>query len=518
MITRRVVINLVAFVTVSLALVAYGVFDLLGNPFAAITTVSTILPSASGLATNFSVTYEGIQVGTVSSISLVHDGARVTMAIKPGADVPADVAARVVIGNALGQQEIELVPRRATTPHVTPIAATGGAGTTGGAVHGAGHRSGSRSRTEVAEAISVGQSTLQSGAVLPVAPNSEPASVGTLVAEATSLLQAIPAGDLNRLLHQVAVAVGGQADNLRTIDQAGALFAQEFLAYQDQFRSLLANAPPVLDTVTANASSLQQGLQETAAVLATLAAQRENLVGLLHQGSAAGSDLESLLAANRPDLGCLVHDLSATTANLAEPTNLAHLQTFLQNNGTFFGIVGQVAPSGPAKALRSGEPPQANQVQLRVRLLLPPRSPAAVSYSTPHGLTTIKPGAGCVTEFGAGAGPATQAGFTPADGGTVDPPTAAEAEVRGGGPLDPLPGATAPTVYRTDERQSLSWFPVVVAAAGCGLAVVINRRRTRRTGRCRRSTAVVCHEADLVPVEPSAVDRRGGSDAVTGVR
>src|ERR1700758_5170273 len=110
MITRRILINLMVFLVASAALVAYGFLDLLGNPLASTTTVYSVLPTAAGLAPNFIVTYEGVDVGQVSNVAQAPGGAKGTMALQPTAHVPSAVQAGIDIANALGQQEIDLVP------------------------------------------------------------------------------------------------------------------------------------------------------------------------------------------------------------------------------------------------------------------------------------------------------------------------------------------------------------------------------------------------------------------------
>lgn len=489
MITRRVVVNLVTFAVLTVALVGYGVFDLLGNPFASTSTVSTVLPSASGLAPNFSVTYDGIDVGSVASVGLVRGGARVVMTIDAGARVPANVAAKVVIGNALGEQQIELVPRSGGTTSGLGGVASGGATARGSGSTRVLH--GPIGRSTVADVSSARPLLLRQGEVLPAAPDSAPATVGIVVGEATAILRAIPAGSLNSLLHQAAVAVAGQADNLKTLASASELFASEMLSYQEQFRSLLANAPPVLNTVTADSAALRQGLAETAAVVSILAAHRDGIVGLLRRGSTAARALNAVVVANRPNLGCLVHDLAATVTNLSQPANISNLDAFLQGNAGFFKIVQQVAPPGPATALTVQDHARSNQTQLRVHLLLPPLGPSADLYQSPHGLTPIRPGAGCVTEFGAGVGPALQPGFAPAAGGTVILPSAADSQVRGGGPIDPLVGASAPSAARLASPTAPGWPVLLVAAGAAVVGGRFGRRRRRRTARAWRSVGAV---------------------------
>jgi len=445
-ITRRIVVNLVAFALVSAALVAYGVIDLLGNPLRRAVTVSTVLPSAAGLSPNFLVTLDGVDVGTVRSVSLVPDGARITMTLRPGTRVPGDVAARVVIANALGEQEVQLVPQHGGTA-----------------------------------------APLRSGAVVPAAPDSTPADVGTVVAEATRLLQAIPPGALDAVLHDVAVALDGQGANLRTIAEASRLFSQEFLASQQQFEQLLASAPPVLEVVSANATQLQQALADTAVLAEVLASHRQDLVRLLDQGTNAASDLRALVEENRPNLACLLHDLSAVNANVGTGANLHNLDTVLATNQEFFVPVGNLAPEGPAKALTSGDTNRTTQEWLRTRLLFPPAQPSADTYRQPVTLPPVLPGAGCDTEFGQGVGPGLQPGFTPVGpGARVVEPTAAEARVRGTGE-EPAGTPDAAPAAAVAPAPSGPLVPLLVAGAAVAGALSMGRRRAARAVRSARA-------------------------------
>lgn len=428
MITRRVVVNLSVFLAVAAVLVFYGVVNLLGNPFAARTQLQAVFPDASGLSPNFDVTYDGVTVGSIESVTLVPKGALVKMSLDPGRSVPDDVVASVDLANALGEQQVDLTPSR------------------GGAAP-----------------------ALRSGATVPVNPKGIPASVGRLVAVATRLLDAIPAGDLNSLLHQLAVALRGRGQDLRTITTESDLFAQEFLQYQDQFKGLLANAPPVLDAVAGAGPALRQALADTSVIMAVLDQRRGDITNLLNQGSSLGGTLQVLVGAELPNLACLTHDFSDLTVNLAEPANLSNLNTTLVTNQLFFGAVEGVSPTGPAVSLYPGDPARTNQEWLRTRLLFPPGQPPASQYPAPKGLPPTKPGAACSTEFGPGVGPAIQADASPpGPGGYVVAPTAAEARVRGGEPTPATRNAVLRTSAPAGARGS-SWAWTVVV----GLALTV---------------------------------------------
>jgi len=388
--TRRLVANLIAFILVSLALIAYGIVDLLGDPLESSATVSAVFPSASGIYDNFSVELDGVDVGSVSAVQLTRHGARVDMALDHGVNIPSDVVASIGIANDLGEQVVELTPR-----------------------HGG------------------GSPPLRSGAVIPVAPGGLPVSVGHVVALATNLLKAIPAGKLDLLLTELATALQDRAGDLRTIIAAGTTFSHEFLQYQQQFDALLANAPPVLDAVTAVGPELRQALVNTESVVAVLAQRRSAVTGLLVKGAAATGLLTKLQGNQQADLACLIHDFSQLSTNLSQPTNLANLSQSLATNRYFFGAVTAVTVAGTAKALTSGGKNNPDQYFLRTRLLLPQQSPPGIAYSSQRGVPAVKPGAACDTDFGYGVGAANQAGFVPAANAALDPPAAADADVRG---------------------------------------------------------------------------------------
>ncbi|MDA8359468.1 MAG: MCE family protein [Actinomycetota bacterium] len=443
--TSRLVLNLLAFLVVTVALIAYGVVDLLGNPLASSLHVSAVFPNASGLFDNFSVELNGVDVGTVSSVQLVHGGARVDMSIDHGVSIPSNVVAGIDIANDLGEQVVELTPRsgRSDPP-------------------------------------------LRDNAVIPVAPDSVPADVGQVVASATRLLDAIPSGNLNALLADLATALQNRAGDLRTIVSAGTTFSQEFLQYQTQFNALLANAPPVLDAVSAVGPALRQSLVNTESLLEVLAHQKGDVTTLLQQGSQATGLLGSLVTNQAPDLACLFHDVAQISTNLAQPANLGHLSQTLATNQYFFGAVSAVTVQGEAKALSDGAPANPDQYFLRTRLLIPPATPAGVAYPAQQGLPPVKPGAGCSTELGQGVGPATQAGFTPAAGGSLSPAPASESQVRGAGDGD-TPVSTEDAAYRGptpggDPLGPILLGALLVPALALAWGARPSRRRTRRRG------------------------------------
>jgi virulence factor Mce-like protein len=439
MISRRLMANLIAFFVISALLVGYGVVNLLGNPLRSPTVLTTDFPDASGLYQNFTVELNGVPVGTVGAIRLTSHGTEITMDIHPGTKVPGDVRSSIEIANDLGEQVVDLVPAHGGTAPA-----------------------------------------LRSGANVPVAPDQIPANVGQVVDSATRLLRAIPAGNLNRLIADLATSLQGRATDLRTIVSAGTTFSQEFVAFQKQFTALLANAPTALDTVTLVAPQLQQDLVNTSALLQVLAQQKTGLDTLFQSGSTAVTQVDQLVTSQSANLGCIFHDSAGVLSNLAQSTNLTNLSQGLAENQSFFGAINRVATPGLANATTSGAASNPSQLFLRTRLEIPPIiSPAASTYASPNQIPDVLPGAGCVTVNGNGVGPATQAGFVPAAGGRVVAPTSQEADVE-------LNGATPPSSSAAYVTSASNLWALLAVGVFLGPALLLAwgarpaRRRARR--------------------------------------
>lgn len=411
----RMIVNIITFTVLTLGLVGYGFFDLLGNPLQQQTVVSATFPDAAGIEPNFGVVLRGVVVGSVSAVRLTQHGAIVQMTLRQGTKVPSNARASIGLANDLGEQQIQL------------------------------STDGKPSRTDV-----------KSGAHLPVVKNGVPVQVGKVIGTASRLLKSIGAKKLNSLLATLGTALQGQAENLQTIMTSSQQFSAEFLAYQKQFESLLANSTPVLNGLSNDGAVLRQDLASTEVLADVLDQHRYNLVKLLANGANASSVATELLAATRPDLACILYDFANISANGSSPTNLSNLSVGLATNQWFFGAVEGISPTGPAKSLFSGDPAKSNQEWLRTMLYIPPESPSASEYPTPTKLNAVLPGAACDTEFGKGVGPATQtAAQFPVDGTHYVEPTASEAEVRGG--ADPSSDRTDAATERGGAKADPSY-------------------------------------------------------------
>ena len=421
MISRRTIINLGVFFGLSALLIVYGFVSLVHNPLASERRVLAVLPDTGGLKPGFTVTMRGVPVGAVRSLKLTQTGVLVTVGLQSGQTVPSDVAARVVRANPLGEQQLELVPEQ------------------GGSA-----------------------SPLPDGATVPAALDPVPPAVGDVVDAANRLFDTIPTKDLSTLIHEAAVALDGRSEDLRSIIESITTISQVQLQYQDAFTSLLNNAPPVLDTVTAVGPQLRQALANTVVLTDILARRSPDLVHLLQSGSALGSLGTDLLDGSGPNLSCLLSDLANVTVNVAAPANLANLDRGLLLNQYFFGPIDHIGAIGPLKSLASaGSPARSDQQWLRTRLVFPLGQPAAVAFIPPRHLPPTKPGGACLSVLGAGVGPATQANAEPPGpaGYVVAPP----APTPVGGPV-----VSASDVDAAAPAVAVTAVPAVPATAAPG--------------------------------------------------
>lgn len=375
-ISRRLGMNLAFFFLGSIALIGYGLVNFVGNPEAKPIQVSTILANSDGLYPRFTVTYEGIDVGSVSTVKLVPRGVDVTMTLQPGTKLPANLGVRIGLANDLGEQQVDLV--RIGSP----------------------------------------RGVLHTGTVLPEVANGTPVEVGKVVALASKLLQAIPPSDLNELLRQSALALQGEGPNLRTILVSGELFAREVLHYRQEIDALLSNSPSVLDTITALSAPLHQALANTAALLSVVEAQSHQITSLFKDGTSLALTGTNLLDHEASNTACLVHDLGKAFQNLSEPANYPTTVQALDLAPSLISILQHIVQPGPAPVLTSNAKP-AQAYWERTELLIPPASPPAESYAKPHSLPPVKPGAGCITVFGKGVGRVTQPNFFSSSPGAV---------------------------------------------------------------------------------------------------
>lgn len=459
MISRRILINLVVFFLVALALVVYGAFTIFGFSLHPARHDYVELPSAGGLRSGFTVSLNGVPIGTVSDVKLTGAGVRATLRIDHGVTIPGDVRARVLRASAVGEQRVDLKP--AGDGKVAP---------------------------------------LPDNSTIPLGTDPLPPDVSKVIDTVTNLVKKLPTDQLNQLLGETAAGFSGRADDIRSIIASLTRFDQEFLAHQQGFTQLLDSSPAVLDAFTQSAGQLKSALDNTLVLAKLLDARRYDLVQLFVDGTRLGQVGNKVVLDNRTNLTCLLSD-AADLTDFLQGQNLANLATGLTLNRQFFGLVDIIAKKGFARDLGLNAPTRDDQLWLRTRLILPPGNPAPSRYNPQIPIPATKPGAACRNVYGNGVGPASQAGYTgPIGGSVISPPTAAQAEAPPAALTGPAsasnaapagltsPEATWPTTAASHAPHGLPLYQllllIALGAAAFGLILVVtpyarHRQRTR---------------------------------------
>lgn len=439
--TRRLIINLVTFFSVAVLVITYGVYNLFGNPFAEPVVLTTRMPETAGLRSGFSVTLDGVVVGTVRSVELAEDGVVIAFELDEGVEVPGDAQARIVRASAIGEQRIDLEP------------------TEGGTA-----------------------APFSDGSRVPAAPDAVPPNVEEVITTVQGLLQAIPTEDLNTVIRESAAALRGRSADIHSLIRSTEVISTELLRREGDLRELFAAAPPVLDELTESGADIRAAVDNTAAVTEILAARRDDIVDLIRHGADFAEVADPVLTESRASLDCLLGSLG-TLVTALDGKPLADLDAGLELSATFFGIIDSVAVEGDTKDIGHGGGARNDQTWLRTQLLLPPPGPPAIAYDPKLGTPTTRLGAACQSVFDGGAGAPTQADAAPIEsGGRVVDATGAPVDT--GTPTD---GELAAGPEGQDRVRSTSNPPLIpIVALGVGGAVLLwiagpRARRPRRT-------------------------------------
>jgi virulence factor Mce-like protein len=295
----------------------------------------TFAQAGTGLHPGSEVTYRGVQVGRVTSITLVDRQAQVAMVIQPTFAVPADAVATIRPLNVFGAEQVALsYPAGDAAP------------------------------------------SLKEGATL--AHTAVSSELGDLFAAADPLLKTINATDLSTVISNLAQASDGEGPTVAASIQEGAKLADLLdrtlpaqLRALDSFNSFTAALAPTgvslnalsaaenaaLPSFNANGQAYSQ-LLSTLTPFANdlaefLAAYHPDIQTLL----ASGDNVARVLLTRQQDVGTLIKGLGVyftklghavdTSETLPDGSHFAYFHTFI-----FFGdlnslICGLLAPASP---------------------------------------------------------------------------------------------------------------------------------------------------------------------------
>jgi phospholipid/cholesterol/gamma-HCH transport system substrate-binding protein len=271
--TRLTRHQLIAFVLVSVLGITYAAAEYVRLPellgFGRY-HVTVTLTEASGLYPKANVTYRGVEVGTVTGLRLAPPDVLVDLSLDADVPVPADLVAEVHSVSAVGEQYVDLVPRRDGGP------------------------------------------VLADGDVIPVTRTTTPVNTGELLDTVRRTVDSVPADALDTTLAELSAAFAGNGDDLALLLDSGTQLLDSAEENLDPTLRLITTLVPVLRTQRRVDPLLRSSVPDLDAFTGRLAASDDDLRGVLRGGSGFARQVGGLFDDLRPTLPVLLADLVAT--------------------------------------------------------------------------------------------------------------------------------------------------------------------------------------------------------------
>ncbi|MEE2059444.1 MlaD family protein [Rhodococcus artemisiae] len=302
--SRLVRIQLVAFVVIALLGVVYvgaryvRLDNLMG--FGQY-TVNARFPSSGGVFKNAEVTYRGVPVGRVGTLSLTSDGIDVELKLDDGAPkIPASARAVVANRSAIGEQYVDLRPPTDEGPY------------------------------------------LVDGSVIESTADDLPVPVEDLLVSTNELTRSIPTDALHTVVTELGDAFDGRGDELQVLVDSLAQLSDSGVEYLPQTVTLIRDSRTVLDTQSEQSSAIMQFSSDLDLITAQLRDSDPDIRRLIETGTSASDELNRLIADSGPGLTANLTNLAALGETLA-PQAIA-LQPLLAFLPAVAASAGTVAP------------------------------------------------------------------------------------------------------------------------------------------------------------------------------
>jgi len=274
MLTRRIRIQVLAFIVIALVGVSYlsvryvGLERLVGaNGY----TVHLELADSGGIFSNAEVTYRGVPVGRVGAMRLTATGIQVDLNITSSRHIPSDLTAVVADRSAIGEQYVDLRPNNDNAPY------------------------------------------LGDGTVIAQSKTALPPPIGQLLENVDNLTASIPTAPLNTVINEFSTAVSGSSTDLqKLIDSANQFFQQANAEFPAQAQ-LIDTSKTVLATQQQEAASIRSFSANLALLAGQLRASDPDLRRLITTVPTAAEQFTGLINDVGSSAGLLIGNLLTTS-------------------------------------------------------------------------------------------------------------------------------------------------------------------------------------------------------------
>jgi phospholipid/cholesterol/gamma-HCH transport system substrate-binding protein len=301
--------------------------------------------------------------------------------------------------------------------------------------------------------------------VIPRARTSTPLSYAEVFHAVDNLVEAIPPDDLHRFLHSLAGGFDGRAGDIRAAIGGADKLTTDLVANAPLLEALAGDLTTLTHTITEHRDAIGAGWDNLAALSQTLAAHQRDVAHLLDAGPKLADQVNALLTAAGPDVGCIVDAAGSLWSSLDDPVKLGQFDELLRLSGPAADIVHQIAYQGPDGLYLNGV--------LTFDIGIAPVS----YYDPPHTLPAPPALRSC--RAAAATGP-TGAALAPSPGGAPAAPPALDPARP---PARVAPTSTVPASSRQrigGGRDLIDLIPWLLGAATLVALAVAGRRRWPR--------------------------------------
>ncbi len=227
------------------------------------------LSESGGLYKTANVTYRGITIGKVTDIEPTERGAQATMSIDSRYKIPVDAIANVHSVSAVGEQYLDL-----TSPH------------------------------NPAKYLSDGQTITKS---------TVPAQIGPLLDAANKGLSVLPKEKISTLLDETAQAVGGLGPSLQRLVDSTQAIVKNFDTNIRDVDDIIQNSTPILDSQVQSSGAIERWARNLNSLAAQTAQNDGHVRSILRQAAptadqvtAAFSDVREALPQTLANLAIII--------------------------------------------------------------------------------------------------------------------------------------------------------------------------------------------------------------------
>lgn len=274
MIGRVVKVQIIVFVVIAVVGVTYvgGKYAGLDRLFAPRGyVVRAQLSESGGIFTNAEVTYRGVAVGRTGPLRLTPSGVEVALDIDDSASrIPADTEAVVANRSGVGEQYVDLRPRRSGGPYL---------------VNGSVIRS---DRTSV-----------------PVRPED-------LLANLDRTVASVPTESLRTVVDELDTGFTGARPQLQRLLDSSSSYTREAAQHLPQTKDLLISGRTVLETQRSQSADIIGFSRDTRLLAGQLKDSDQDYRRVIKAAPGAAEQTSALLRESGPDLGVVIANLLTT--------------------------------------------------------------------------------------------------------------------------------------------------------------------------------------------------------------